>query len=513
MGEFTGLVRTWLAQSVKRAFRGRRHRYVIEFPFPVGNFGVTGTQRADGYYAIRQTEYDIRLARQYTQTDGYGRELVELFVDSVVGTAGVRVLWGDAYVQRLWDDWRWNITRPYERVDEAQRDFVRSVIRDGESLMQVFGDTENIYLQNLDPIELPLETGDLAGLYGRGQPKGRIVQGIEFDEMGRPVAYHFRPLWGGGPARTLPASEVIHSYVEIFPGQVRGISWLRSSLEALRQLQTFERNFALMVDTAAKLPGYFTAPEELQMPFSEDELDDDDDLADLQQKWLDQNMNADPTTRPRLPAGTEWHNVEVSSAVNGQLYTATRKGLLARIARGMGVSYNSLAGDLGEANYSSLRMGQIENQAQYRRIQRLLLGWLERVAMEWLDYQRIRDSRVDRVAERLQPEYDAPSFDLIDPLKEAATGKMLVENRVRSRQQLIRESGANPDRVLEQIADEEAAIIRLRRERGLTDDGTAERQEETEDEDGEDGQTDDNPTDMVFHTNGRRKVQSGLRTR
>ena len=61
----------------------------------------------------------------------------------------------------------------------------------------------------------------------------------------------------------------------------------------------FERNFAVMVDTAAKLPGYFTAPEDLQMPFDEDELDDDDDLDALRQRWLDQNMKRwTPTTRP-----------------------------------------------------------------------------------------------------------------------------------------------------------------------------------------------------------------------
>ena len=204
--------------------------------------------------------------------------------------------------------------------------------------------------------------------------------------------------------------------------------------------------------------------------------------------------------------------MEVSSAVNGQLYTSTRKGLLARIARGMGISYNSLAGDLGEANYSSLRMGQIENQAQFRRIQRLLLGWLERVADEWLAYQRIRDERVDRVADRLRPQYDAPSFDLIDPLKEAATGKTLVENRVKSRQMIIRETGANPDHVLEQIADEEYRVIQLRRERGLTDDGSAMREvEESEDAEGEDEQSED-VRPMVFHANGRKPVQkSGLR--
>ena len=492
-------VLSWARQRIGGA-PPRTRRLYISVPSGLGlSADLTyASLRYDGYYVIRQTEFDVRLARQFTQTDGYGRELVEIFVDSVVGRAGIQVQWGDDYVQERWNEWRWNATKPFERIDEAQRDVVRGLVRDGESLFQILGDMESMYLHMLDPIDLPMGTG---GPFLRNNPRNKKVQGITFDDMGRPTQYDFAPSYGQDPPQKLPASEVVHAYYEIFPGQVRGISWMRPAIIPLRQLSEFEHNFATMVDTAAKLPGYFTVPENLQAPLFEDDLaatgeDEDgdgieDDEEALARRWLEQAMNADPTTRPRLPEGTQWHSVDISSAVNGQLYTDTRKGLLGRIARGLGLSYNSLAGDLGEANYSSLRLGQMENNAQYRRVQRLLIAWLERVAKEWKEWQAVRDPIIEGLAPSLKPQFDAPSFDMIDPLKEAATAKQLVENRVRSRQEIIREGGGDPDKTLEEIVDEEAKLLELRRDRGLSDDGKSMRDDSDGDDEEESGAGDD----------------------
>ena len=261
---------------------------------------------------------------------------------------------------------------------------------------------------------------------------------------------------------------------------------MRPSLYALNQLRQFEYDFSTMVGTAAKFPGYFTTPESLQMPIDPDEGTDDDanddDIETLRRRWLEQSMNADPATRPRLPEGTLWHSVDISSSINGQLYTSNRKGLLARIARGMGISYNSLSGDLSEANYSSLRIGQIENNAQFRRVQRLLLGFMERASSEWLRWQVIRDPRIESIADRLKPVFDVPTFELIDPLKEATTSRIMIENRLRSRQRYIRESGGDPDKTLEEIVEEEAKLLELRKAKGLSDDGKTVRPPEQEDE-------------------------------
>ena len=173
-------------------FRGRpprRNKFTLNFPYNLyGGYagsvtGTSGLLRSDGYYAIQQTEYDIRVARQYTQTDGYGREIVEIFIDTVVGATGIRVVWGDAYVQKKWDAWRWNTVRSHERIDEVQRDVVRGVVRDGESIVEIQGDAEGIYLANLDPIDLPLTVG---APYSRLIPRSRTVQGIKFDDQGAP---------------------------------------------------------------------------------------------------------------------------------------------------------------------------------------------------------------------------------------------------------------------------------------------------------------------------------------
>ena len=77
-------------------------------------------------------------------------------------------------------------------------------------------------------------------------PSGNVVRsGIEFDSLGRRVAYHLykshpedgrlAPMSGQGGLETvrIDAKEIIHLYRVLRPGQIRGEPWLSRALVKL----------------------------------------------------------------------------------------------------------------------------------------------------------------------------------------------------------------------------------------------------------------------------------------
>ena len=110
---------------------------------------------------------------------------------------------------------------------------VRALVRDGEAFVRTFAvdDPAEDRRAAFGSLALPADQIDpsLTRDLGNG---ARIVAGVEFDASDRIVAYHILPDAPGTPfgmvgqAARVPAREVLHVFDQLFPGQVRGISWL-----------------------------------------------------------------------------------------------------------------------------------------------------------------------------------------------------------------------------------------------------------------------------------------------
>ena len=209
------------------------------------NFRRRGTNRS---YVIFNQYSDVIAARAATQFDGYGRYLVDYMVTAVLGVRGIAVQWEDERMQELWDNWKWNIARPWERPVDIQRDVLQTLIRDGESVMQIAARREGLFFNTIDSLSLPTN-----------QPRS-----ILYDDMGRPTQYNFR-----SPSQpviqhlvgsvmepfSLPAQQVIHMYREDFPNQRRGVTWLRSAIEPLSDLTTLDILFQDALEISISNPG------------------------------------------------------------------------------------------------------------------------------------------------------------------------------------------------------------------------------------------------------------------
>ena len=104
---------------------------------------------------------------------------------------------------------------------------VRDLITFGEAVVVFAADERTMAprLRRLHPEQLDRSKTQLL-------PDGAIVQGVEFDRMGRRRAYWILPTAPGDgltmgsltPER-YPAAQVMHVYRPLVPGQARGLSW------------------------------------------------------------------------------------------------------------------------------------------------------------------------------------------------------------------------------------------------------------------------------------------------
>ena len=104
-----------------------------------------------------------------------------------------------------------------------------------------------------------------------GQNQNQIIQGIEVNQQGRPVAYYLlknnptdMPTLFGKPTtreyEVVSANDVIHIYKTDRPNQVRGASWMASVMIHMLMLNRYERAEMAAAEMSAKKIGFYTTP-------------------------------------------------------------------------------------------------------------------------------------------------------------------------------------------------------------------------------------------------------------
>src|SRR5690606_27084232 len=78
---------------------------------------------------------------------------------------------------------------------------------------------------------------------------GYILQGVEFDPLGRRRAYWLFPVHPGEAgimgrgalvSRPAPARQILHLFERLRPGQVRGVPWFAPAILKLRDLDEYD---------------------------------------------------------------------------------------------------------------------------------------------------------------------------------------------------------------------------------------------------------------------------------
>jgi lambda family phage portal protein len=198
---------------------------------------------------------------------------------------------------------------------------------------------------------------------------GRIECGIEFDAIGKRVAYHFLRVHPGEMLAAVavakservrvPATEVLHLFKPLRAGQIRGIPHTVAGIVTLAMLDLYD-DAELERKRIAALFGAFverTGGDDEAHPFGGAEAESDTDL----QETRDSDWSLEPGAVIDLLPGQKVTFAEPADV--GGNYEAFEYRMLLRSAAGFGGTYAGMTGDLRGTSYSSIRAGLV----QFRR--------------------------------------------------------------------------------------------------------------------------------------------------
>lgn len=410
-----------------------------------------------GAVAIRaQSRY---LARNHDLARGALRTLV----NNVVGAKGIgiepqpRRADGSIhaeYARALLEAWRdWSRSpdvtgrMPWSRL---QRAMARAWLRDGEVFAQMItGTRPDLDHATRVPLSIEAFESDLIPM-DLSDPRRNIVQGIERNQWGKPLAIHVLKTDAASislpitsDTKRVPWERALHLATLDHIGQIRGVSEFASVITRLEDIKEYEDSELVAAKIAAMLTGYIKRG-------TPDMYNSDEAGTEPRQLAFQPGMIIDD-----LAIGEEVGMID-SNRPNPNLVTF-RQGQLRAIAAGLGGSYSSISRDYN-GTYSAQRQELVEQWIHYAVLCDEFTG--EIVQPVWEQFVAAAHlSGAVRMPADLQPGtaddalYVAQSMPWIDPLKEANAWKVLVETNQASEVEAIRRRGASPRDVLEQRAE------------------------------------------------------------
>ena len=409
-------------------------------------------------------------ARWLTRNNGYASNVIESWAGNVVGN-GIKPssLIADsalkAAVQRAWLDWTDDSdAEGFTDFYGQQRRAAREVFIAGEVFLRFRprrredGLVVPLQIQMLPSEMLPLHRTEQAAA-------GNVVrQGIEFDRIGRRVAYHFLRRHPGdltdpgltGETVRVPASEVIHVVDPVEAGQLRGISRFAPGIVKLFLLDQYDDAELDRKKVAAMHALFITTPAPAE-PF---------DVAEREGADGERTMDLQPGQVVMLEPGEE---IQASAPADvGQTYEPFQYRTLLQVSAALGVPYAYLSNDMLKANYSNSRLVLLEFRRRVEAYQHAVMVWqvCRRVWARWMDVAVLTGALAIPDYERRRRGYLGcawlpPRWDWVDPLKDARAEIEQIAAGLKSRTQALAERGYDAEQVDAEIAADREREQRL----------------------------------------------------
>lgn len=376
-------------------------------------------------------------ARDLVRNNGWARRAQRVIANNTAGWGiQAKAVGPDAkQAAALWAQWAGTT----ECDAEGRRTFagiqhlvMRSVAEAGEVLIR------RRVRRPADGLSIPLQLQVLEADYldiskdGIDGVRGPIVQGVEFDLLGRRAAYWLFPAHPGGnfasgESRRVDASEVIHVAYSERPEQVRGVSWFGAGIVPLKDLDDFEDAELMRQKIAACFAAFVEDADGAGTAIGEQDADDP-----LLETF-------EPGMILQLPPGKKVTTATPPAVVEGSF--AARH--LRKVAAGLGVPYEELTGDYSQVNFSSARMARLAHWANVHDWRwNMLVPLLCDGAWRWAMNAAVLDSGLPAVP---QVSWTAPPMPMIEPDKEGLAYQRLVRGGTMTHDEMVREQGGDPE--------------------------------------------------------------------
>ncbi|KIL96920.1 Phage portal protein [Paramagnetospirillum magnetotacticum MS-1] len=403
-------------------------------------------------------------ARYLVRNNGYAANAIESWAGNVVG-AGIKPssLIGDpkqkAAVQKLW--LAWTDDSDAEGLTDfygQQRRAAREVFIAGEVFFRFRprrpedGLAVPLQLQMLPSEMLPLNRNE-------DLPGGNVIrQGIEFDAIGRRVAYWFLRRHPGdltdpgmaGELTRVPAEDIIHVIDPVDAGQLRGVSRFAPAIVKLFLLDQYDDAELDRKKVAAMYALFVTTPSPGE-PF---------DIAEDNGSG-DRLMDVQPGQVVMLEPGEQ---IQTSAPADvGGSYEAFQYRTLLQISAALGVPYAYLSNDMLKANYSNSRLALLEFRRRIEAWQHAVMvhQLCRAVWQRWMDMAVMSSALVIPGYEKSRAIAQAcswlpPKWDWVDPMKDARAEIEQIDAGLKSRTQALAERGFDAEQVDAEIAADKA---------------------------------------------------------
>lgn len=397
-------------------------------------------------------------ARDLVRNNPHAESALSTIVDHAVG-------WGieaklspkQSPMEKLWTAWS-------ESTDcdaDGRNDFaglqalvMRTVAEAGECLVrrrwrrETDGFALPMQLQVIEPDFLDTAKDVPPAAAGGNQ----IIQGVEFDALGRRVAYWmFREHPGSNRLTStvsyrIPATEVLHVFRNTRAGQVRAATWFANVLLRFKDFDEFEDATLMKQKIAACLAVITTDVEGDRTGLGT--TDDTDDPA---------TDTLGPGMIMNIPPGRA---VEVVQPPSVNEYDAFSTKQLRAIAGGLGIAYEDLSGDYSNMPFSAARMSMLRHWKKVDgwRWKMLIPQFCQpafRWAMEAAQLQLMSASAPPTVR------WTPPPPPMIDPVNEGLAFMRNVRVGAQSLSESLRERGYDPEDVFKEIAEDNKRLDAL----------------------------------------------------
>lgn len=342
---------------------------------------------------------------------------------------------------------------------------VRAMDADGEVLIRIRGRKPE------DGLPVPLQLQLLEVDYldtTRTQASGAntIVEGIEYDPLGRVVSYW---LWSQHPgdlgtirargvtSAPVPAAQIIHLRHPGRPGQGRGFPRLAPAITRARDLQLLEDAELQRKNLEGRLSVLASA--------------DIETMGDSAATYgTASNTSPDGKSLGELASGgitqiAPGQNLTVIEPKAAPGFVDYCKYNIHLICAGGGFTYEQATGDVSETNFSSARVRRLDFQREIEQLQWLTVvpDLCDRVCAEFAAYARLGGSL--RGPASYTVEHSTPKWDYVNPSQEVDADLAEVGGGMQSLSEKIRRRGYDPEKVF----DELEADIKGLQARGIWD--------------------------------------------
>jgi len=407
----------------------------------------------------------VKRSRDRAHNDPYVSKFLTMLEQNVVGTGflldvhaldpnGKHDVQAEKTIEKAFKHWGKNP----EYADMAgkltwtdhQKRAIRTIARDGECLCRIVRGADNPYSFSLKWYDVRVLDID------KNEPKlkngNQIVMGVEINKWGKPIAYHLnfdsnnstKSSYYGRDTERIPAKDIIHIGKAELEDQIRYMPWTTPILTRLQMLDKYEEAEMVAAREAACRGGFYE--QSFGPNYNYSELDDEGRLlGDLA-----------PGFKEILPPGVQWKQHDPQHPVSA--YGDFIRGVLKGIASGLGVAYNTMANDLENVNFSSMRSGAIEEREYYKMIQQWLAEhFLNRVYSEWLKMflsTGLSSLPISKYDKFNNPVWQGKRWQWVDPIKDAKMNETLNQLGVKSKQTISEELGYDYEKEKDRLTKE-----------------------------------------------------------